>query len=337
MKRTALAAFLLVLVSRADPWAAEESVGDLPAPIAAAQRVLFLGDSITYAGTYVDYAEAAVRLRDPGWRGEILDLGLPSETVSGLSEPGHADGRFPRPDLHERLARVLDQAKPDVVVACYGMNDGIYHPFAEERFARYRDGIVRLRAQAARVRAAVVHLTPPVFDPQPIRDRVLPAGSDAYPRPYAGYDDVLARYSAWLLEQRGAGWNVIDVHGPMRSALAARRAVDSAFGFTADGVHPDRLGHAVMARAVLLAWGFPAADAEQPLRWAAEPETELLRLIGTRRRLLSAAWLTATRHQRPGLPVGLPLPEATARAAEIDARLRTLIARPPADGRPASP
>jgi len=33
---------------------------------------------------------------------EILNLGLPSETVSGLSEPNHAGGAFPRPDLHER-------------------------------------------------------------------------------------------------------------------------------------------------------------------------------------------------------------------------------------------
>ena len=52
---------------------------------------------------------------------------------------------------------------------------------------------------------------------------VLPAGLDAYPAPFAGYNDVLARYSAWLLAQRAAGWTVIDVHGAMTAALAQRR------------------------------------------------------------------------------------------------------------------
>ena len=38
---------------------------------------------------------------------KVINCGLPSETVSGLSEPDHAGGKFPRPDLHERLGRVL--------------------------------------------------------------------------------------------------------------------------------------------------------------------------------------------------------------------------------------
>ena len=60
---------------------------------------------------------------------EFINAGLPTETVSGLSEEGHAGGSFPRPDLHERLERVLPATRPDVVIACYGMNDGIYLPY----------------------------------------------------------------------------------------------------------------------------------------------------------------------------------------------------------------
>lgn len=103
------------------------------------QRIVFLGDSITYAGHYVDQFEAFLATRYPGRQFEVLDLGLPSETVSGLSEPGHAGGKFPRPDLHERLDRVLTKTKPDLVISCYGMNDGIYQPLSEERFAKYRE------------------------------------------------------------------------------------------------------------------------------------------------------------------------------------------------------
>src|SRR4051794_28039113 len=84
-------------------------------PLDGVRRVVFLGDSITYAGGYIEFVEAYLRVKHPGLRTEFLDLGLPSETVSGLSEPGHAGGKFPRPDLHERLERVLDKAKPDLV------------------------------------------------------------------------------------------------------------------------------------------------------------------------------------------------------------------------------
>jgi hypothetical protein len=107
--------------------------GGLPAGV---KRVVVLGDSITYSGQYIEYVEAYAVSRFPERRIEFLNLGLPSETVSGLTEPGHAGGQFPRPDLHERLARVLAQTKPDFIIACYGMNDGIYYPFGEERFFR---------------------------------------------------------------------------------------------------------------------------------------------------------------------------------------------------------
>ena len=113
-----------------------------------ARRVVVLGDSITHSGQYVDFIETYFVTRFPDRRVEFLNVGLPSETVSGLSEPGHADGKFPRPDLHERLERVLEQARPDVVLACYGMNDGIYLPFSDERLARFTNGLVRLRNRA---------------------------------------------------------------------------------------------------------------------------------------------------------------------------------------------
>ncbi len=99
-----------------------------------AKRILFLGDSITHAGGYISIIEARLIANGVESRPESINLGLPSETCSGLSEPDHP---FPRPDVHERLDRALAAAKADLVVACYGMNDGIYYPFSEERFAAY--------------------------------------------------------------------------------------------------------------------------------------------------------------------------------------------------------
>src|SRR5829696_7424033 len=78
------------------------------AMLPGAKRVLVLGDSITHGGQYVEYIEAYFVTRFPDRHLEFINVGLPSETVSGLSEPGHAGGQFPRPDLHERLGRVLE-------------------------------------------------------------------------------------------------------------------------------------------------------------------------------------------------------------------------------------
>lgn len=289
----------------------------LPEPLAAAKRVLFLGDSITYGGTYVDFVEAALRSANPQWTAEVLALGLPSETVSGLSEPGHAGGRFPRPVLRTRLERTLAQVKPDVVLACYGMNDGIYMPWSKDRFSRYEAGILQLREQVHAAGAKLIHVTPPVFDALPIKDRILPAGLDQYSAPFAGYDEVLARYSSWLLSMRAVGWQVIDVHGPLSAAVAKRREAQPAFTFSKDGIHPDRAGHAQIAAAILTGLGLSEEITQLPLRWANEEESATLRRIRERRKLLADAWLSSIGHERPGMTPGLPLDEAQRKAAEL--------------------
>lgn len=288
----------------------------------AARRILFLGDSITYSGQYVEYVETFLRLRFPDWPGEVLNLGLPSETVSGLSEEGHAGGQFPRPDLHERLDRVLAKTRPDLIVACYGMNDGIYQPFSEDRFLKFQDGIRRLRAKANAAGAQVIHLTPPTFDPV--------AGKRITP-PETGYSGVLDRYSDWLLAQRAEGWGVVDLHGPMNRHLAERRNHEPAYRLAGDGVHPNDTGHWLMALPVMLHFGAPEEyarfDSPKPMLAAYPKGPELLRLVQERQRLLKDAWLTDTGHKRPGMNKGLPLAEARAKADALDDRIRAL-ARP---------
>ena len=133
-----------------------------------AKRILFLGDSITHAGHYIALIETQLRIAGNGALPEMINLGLPSETACGLSEPDHP---FPRPDVHERLDRALDKVKPDVVVACYGMNDGIYYPFSKERFATYQQGIKRLIDKVHKSGAKLILMTPPAFDPLATDDR----------------------------------------------------------------------------------------------------------------------------------------------------------------------
>ncbi|MCC7376709.1 MAG: hypothetical protein IT581_18765 [Verrucomicrobiales bacterium] len=298
--------------------------------LAEAKRVVFVGDSITYAGEYIEFVETWIRLHRPESSVEILNVGLPSETVSGLSEPGHAGGTFPRPDLHERLGRILEKTKPDLVVACYGMNDGIYYPFSPERMDKFQDGIKRLREKVTASGAAILHLTPPVFDPLPLAGHTLPAGRDEYRSPYEGYNDVLDRYSDWLVAQRAQGWKVIDIHGPMNRFLAEKRRSDPKFVLAGDGVHANTQGHWLIAREILRDLGAPNtivdSDSPAPLLASHPRGTDLLGLVQRRQRLLKDSWLSETRHTRPGMGAGRPLVEAQHTADSLDEEIRRVRA-----------
>jgi lysophospholipase L1-like esterase/pimeloyl-ACP methyl ester carboxylesterase len=246
-----LAVLLAVLL------AAHLFADDLPA-LKRVKRIVVLGDSITYGGLYIDYIEAYLYTRFPGAHVEIINLGLPSETASGLSEPGHAGGAFPRPCIHERLDRALAKTKPDLVIACYGMNDGIYEPLDEGRFKAFRDGMTLLVKKVTASGAKMLVLTPPMFDAVALK-------AD----PKGGYDEVLAAYSQWLLDQRKHGWNVADIHGPMTHFLASRRKTEPGFILAGDGIHAGPVGHWLMARPVLEAWKAPAEVDEAEIDLAA--------------------------------------------------------------------
>lgn len=285
------------------------------------KRILFLGDSITYDGRYISYFESQWRLHLRERPIEIISCGLPSETVSGLSEQGHAGGKFPRPGVHERLTRVLKKTRPDLVFACYGMNDGIYLPLSDDRFAMFQAGMKKLHEQVESAGARIIHLTPPVFDALPIKKRVAPADKVSADRPYEKYDDVLEAYSDWLLQRRKDNWQVIDVHGAMKKELLARRRNKSDFTFAPDGVHPNEEGQTLLGR--ILVQGIKA-----PFAGAGPPDAKVYQLVHERRRVLTDAWLTDIGHKRP-MPAGLPLEKAKARADEIEKRIQGLLTSAP--------
>lgn len=221
------------------------------------ERVLVVGDSITYAGGYVQYLEAYLRTRFPNQRFEVINLGLPSETVTGLSEPDHP---FPRPNVHERLDRALQRIKPHVVIACYGMNDGIYYPFSEDRFAQYQQGMRDVIRKSRTAGARIILMTPPPFDPVPVKDKLLPEGAPKYSwvNPFVRYHEVLDRYSDWVLSLRKEGLIVADPHRETAEFLTRVRRRNPDFTLAGDGVHPAPGGHALIALALLEALGAPA-------------------------------------------------------------------------------
>jgi lysophospholipase L1-like esterase len=293
--------------------------GQEPAFPLKAKQILFLGDSITHAGHYISLIEAQLVLASENPPPELINLGLPSETCSGLSEPDHP---FPRPNVHERIDRALAKIKPDVVVACYGMNDGIYHPPSEQRMAAFRSGINKIIDKVHAAGAKLILMTPPAFDALPLKKKgsLLPAGADNYSWKtiYEDYDRVLQQYAGWIVAQADRVEMVIDLHTPVSKYVAAKRKSNPDFTMSPDGVHVNHEGHGVLATAILAAWG---------LERQIVPDAELMTLISKRQRLMHHAWLSEVGHTRPGVQRGLPMDQAKQQAVQLGKQIHARAVR----------
>ncbi len=273
---------------------------------------VFLGDSNTYAGRYV--AEIDGRLRSSLGDGapKVLNLGMSSETASGLSE---ADHPFRRPWVHARLDKVLRMTRPGVVFICYGMNDGIYGPPDQAVMEAYRKGMLRLAEAVHAAGAVLICLTPPPFEPEPLAERgkLGPSaqGRYAYFAPYPDYDVVLEQQTQWCLANAMQASVVVDVHHLLHAARRSHQQRDPEFCFTRDGVHFGSAAHHEIAVETLRALGAPAGLVQTPI------SDESLAVAIRRMQVLRDAYLSATGKNRPGLPAGLPVWLAERRAAAL--------------------
>lgn len=305
-----------------------QAVPEYPNFLEPEQNIVFLGDSITQAGTYIAYIEAYLWNRYPDSDFRLINLGLGSETASCLSEPDHP---FPRPCIHSRLDRVIEEAKPEITFVCYGMNDGIYHPLSPKRLEAYREGMIKLIDKLRAAGSRIVLLTPPPFDAETrrLRGEEL-AGPHAdeygYRQPYADYDKVLEAFGDWVLEPKEDVELAIDVHTPLEEHITARRAVNPDYEY-GDGVHPSAVGHHVLARAILRALEAPGLEEAPDYSALSEddPRAAAMPLILRRHRLLSAAWREHVGHGKPGNSNALPLAEAQAQADKMEAEIDRLL------------
>jgi lysophospholipase L1-like esterase len=235
--------------------ATKPSAGDFA--LGEREKIVFVGDSITAAGQYVMYIEGYLVTRFPQRTFDVLNVGRGSETLSNLSEVDHP-GR--RPCLFTRFDADVADFAPTVVVSCYGINDGIYHPFSEERFKHYQEGVRQLITKVRRdLKARLLLLTPPIYDSRnPGQPDVRPEETYGYKRPFADYDKVLGKYAAWLMTLKEEGVTVGDLHAPMALHLKTRRQDTPTFRMSGDTIHPSSTGHLLMAMAALKAWHAPA-------------------------------------------------------------------------------
>lgn len=256
----------------------------------ANRKIVFLGDSITQGGGYVSFIAYYLNKANPQKTYDIYSLGLSSETTSGLSEESHMKHGFPRPCLHERLDRVLAKVKPDIVFACYGINDGIYQPLADDRFQAFKTGILTMiaKCKATGVKEIFI-ITPPIYD-EPQKQGVW------------SYESVMAAYAEWEKTIRLPNVHVIDLHTAMRAARNARPDVV----LSKDKVHPGEEGHLLMARIILSGLHMTIAN-DDLATIKADP---LFTLVAKQRALRASAWMPYIGYTR----------EKTFRADSVDAQ-----------------
>jgi lysophospholipase L1-like esterase len=257
--------FLLVVgitsgMGLTNPQAARSA--ETPFELRGGERLLFFGDSITQSGGFIADVELFLLTRFPDKTFFLLNHGRSSETISGTSE---ADHHPRRPDAHQRFGRDVVAWKPDLVIACFGMNDGNYHPFEPGRFDRYQEGIKRLIARTrVEAHSRLVLLSPPPFDPyrRAVGDPL--AVAFGYKFPAIDYDRTLAAYSDWLLTLASPEGDpaVVNVHGALAEHLKRRREGQVSFYLSGDAVHPGPTGHWLMAQTLLRAWHAPAVVAD---------------------------------------------------------------------------
>ncbi|NQX65170.1 SGNH/GDSL hydrolase family protein [Paenibacillus alba] len=277
-------------------------------------RIVFLGDSITEDGTFIAYLDAYLQQQRPENRYTLINLGVSSETASGLSEPDHP---FLRPCLHHRLARALQQSKPDWVVLGYGMNDGIYAPFSAERFAAYQQGILEAIGRIYDYGAKAIVMTPPPFDHLSIEaNALLPEGEKnySYKTPYEHYNDVLRSYANWILTLDRKADVIVNLYDPLLRHTQQERKKNGDYR-SGDGIHPNSDGHWIIAQA-LLSGLFHLTLAENTdfiLRLETSP---FFQLIVKRHRVLHDAWKEHVGHTNPTKANALPLETALRRFSE---------------------
>ncbi|HEX7261552.1 MAG TPA: SGNH/GDSL hydrolase family protein [Luteolibacter sp.] len=282
----------------------------------AGKRVLVLGDSITEAGSYVSFMDYLLQKGNPEKTFDIVSVGLSAETTSGLKEKGSV-----RPCVHDRLESALSAVKPAVVIACYGMNDGIYQPYDTGRMKAFETGMTRLVTDCVNAGAKVALVTPPVYDYannsgspnfRPTNDVERAKQTDR-----VTYDEVLAKFAEWEVKHPPAGVvAVADLHTPMAAELAKRREKDSSFKFANDGIHPQELGHLFMALEILKGLGVATLEGTPEKILADIKADPLFPLVNKRRTLRTNAWMGYINSTRSKTAAER---EATALQVKIDA------------------
>jgi lysophospholipase L1-like esterase len=195
-----------------------------PAQIGDRETIVFYGDSITEQNLYTAYLETFLLSRFPKKDLAFFNLGWSGDTASGGNK---------------RFARDVLPVHPSLVFVNFGMNDGGYKAYDEPTFRNY------LSAQSAladTIRAAGAREV--LFTTSPV--------DDVLRKDQGVYNATLSRMALGLAQLSAErGLPLIDLLQPMLEVQRRAKEKDPAFTMIPDTVHPDAVGHLVMAYAAL--------------------------------------------------------------------------------------
>ena len=236
MSRRVISRFLIfcaaLLVARAAPAPAAEPAAH---GLRDGDYVGIIGDSITEQRQYSVFVENYLLMCQPKGNLRASQFGWGGETAPGFAS---------------RMANDVLPFGPAVATTCFGMNDGGYSPMDDAKAKRYRDGqtsvVEQLKKSGTRF---IVVGSPGAVDFDTFRND--PAQAEMYNKTLAGLRDIARE----VAQQQGVA--LADVYTPMIEVMKPAKAKYGK-GYHvcgADGFHPDRNGHLVMAYAFLKALG----------------------------------------------------------------------------------
>jgi lysophospholipase L1-like esterase len=206
-----------------------------PVPIGDRETIVFYGDSITEQNLYTAYLETFLLSRFPQKDLAFFNLGWGGDTASGGNK---------------RFARDVLPVRPTLVFVNFGMNDGGYKAYDEATFRNY------LSAQGAladAIRAAGAREV--LFTTSPV--------DDVLRKDEGVYNETLSRLALGLGQLAvERGLSLVDLLHPMLEVQRRAKEKDPAFTMIPDTVHPDAVGHLVMAYAALRRIDAPRVVAE---------------------------------------------------------------------------
>ena len=215
--------------------AAVSPASPVPVQIGDRETIVFYGDSITEQNLYTAYLETFLLSRFPKKDLAFFNLGWSGDTASGGNK---------------RFARDVLPVRPSLVFVNFGMNDGGYKAYDDATFRNY------LSAQGAladTVRAAGAREV--LFTTSPV--------DDVLRKDEGVYNETLSRMALGLGQLSAErGLPLIDLLHPMLEVQRHAKEKDPAFTMIPDTVHPDAVGHLVMAYAALRRIDAPRVVAE---------------------------------------------------------------------------
>jgi lysophospholipase L1-like esterase len=199
--------------------------------------VVMIGDSITEQRLYSSYVEMWTVTRFPTWKLTFRNVGIGGDTSTGGNR---------------RFQRDVVRFKPTAMTVDFGMNDGGYGAFKEDRFNAYFKGLQGMADQAKEAKIRVAWVTP-----QPLDNG--DAGKEALKTP--PYNATLEQFSEQGVKEiakKNDGLFVDQFHPYLKVLDKARAEQDPYKRITAgDAVHPGPAGQSLMAASILKGLSFP--------------------------------------------------------------------------------